>query len=131
PAADQVKPAASVLAVPDLIGRAGRFRAQAQAVTVEVFDVHLAQAPGEIGRLLPDDRAGMAILLVQRVDVIDEHAQPGARLTLSAFAEEDFDLVPCDAGERLVFALARPVPLLLEPQLVDVVVDARRDAPDG
>src|SRR5690606_15264600 len=96
-----------------------------------ILHVHLADAPRKVRRLLPDDRAGLLILLVEGIDVIDEDAHPRAGLSLPALAKEDFDFIPGNAAEGLVLALAGPVPFLFEAELGDVVVDARGNVLHG
>src|SRR5262249_54954423 len=95
----------------------------AQTVTVEILDIHFADAPGAIGwRFLNDGTAGL-VVFVQRVDVLDEDRDPCARTALPFLAEEDAHLVAKHAAERRRVA---PVPFLLEPQFVDIVLDRRR-----
>src|SRR5258708_39703964 len=93
--------------------------AQAKAVAVGILNVHFTNAPGHIRWRLTNDRPALLVLLMKRVDVLDENGHPHARLPLPSFAQKNLDLAPRDATEG---GRVTPVPFLAEAQLVDVVV---------
>jgi hypothetical protein len=45
---------------------------------IEILDVHLSDAPGKVGRLLPDDDAATGVFRMERIDVADEDGDPRA-----------------------------------------------------
>src|SRR4029077_8646529 len=73
--------------------------AHAKTMTIRVLHIHFADAPRHICRRLANDRATLFVLLMQRIHILDENADPHAGLTLPSFREKNLDLAPCNATE--------------------------------
>jgi hypothetical protein len=86
-------------------------------VAIRILHIHFANTPGHIRGRLTNDRAAALVLLMQRIHVLHENADPCSGLPLPSFTEENLDLAASYATEGRGIA---PIPFLLETKLIDV-----------
>src|SRR5580704_4472621 len=82
-----------------LISRTRGMAAHAKTVTVRILYIHFPHAPGHVRRGLTKDRTAFLVLLMQRIHVRHENADPCAGLSLASLGQENLDLPSGDATE--------------------------------